>query len=1158
MEQEWLMHNSHALEYRRPFGPVICGSKLFIAIKVSALRKIDGIFLRLWQEESGEQIIAMQPADIQSGDWRYYQVEIKARSTPGLMWYWFFLRDSDTTWYYGTKEDGLGGAGQTGNTPPPAYQITVYPADSATPAWFKETVVYQIFVDRFANGREDGSILHPKPEILAHQHWDDTPVYAKDPDTGQVLAYDFFGGNLAGVIKKLPYLTDLGITAIYFNPIFEAPSNHKYDTADYKQIDSMLGDNDLFQELCHQAAERGISIILDGVFSHTGSDSIYFNKENRYPEIGAYQSKQSPYYSWYLFINHPKEYESWWGVDALPNVNELDPGYLQFVIKGTDSVLRYWNKIGVRGWRLDVADELPEEFIRIFRQELKSCDPENILIGEVWEDASRKESYGKMRSYFHGDELDSVINYPWRKILLNFVLGMTSADQAARALLSQFENYPIINFFSNFNVLGTHDVPRILTLAGEAPSEKALSLAERGRFRLEGDKLQLALQRLQLLALCQMTFPGAPCIYYGDEAGTEGYSDPLNRRTYPWGNENKELLTWYKKLIAVRNAYPMLRTGKWEVIWAEGDVLAYRRWINAGCDALGQSRPNNMAIVIINRGSRSAVADIAAQDWDFVRFADVLNHDQPVRVQSGRLKIEIPSLSGKLFVADITQTVQERHAGILLHLTSLPGSHGCGDLGACSYRFIDFLVLAKQKYWQILPFNPRGDGDSPYQSCSAFAGDPLLIALNPLIEEKLLTAEEVNKAVCRSAPSAADRVLSLNVKKLKEPLFRLAFKRYLDNGDTALFQAFQQENQYWLKDYTLFTVLAAHFATDDWTLWEMPVMRREKSALDYFREIYQEEIEYQAFLQYLFDKQWMALKQYAAASGIKIIGDLPIFVAQNSSDVWANQELFKLDENKKPAVVAGVPPDYFSPDGQRWGNPLYNWTAMGADNYNWWQERFQHLLKKVDSIRLDHFRGFAAFWEIPASEATAVHGQWVPGPAEEFFLAMQAACGSLPVIAEDLGHITADVHALKDRFGFPGMQVLQFSFIPDGAGNCYPIRISENCVVYTGTHDNDTTVGWYDKLGIDNPEQQACVRRYLGTGEDASPQTVCRSLVERAYQSRAKLVIIPLQDILGLDSAARMNIPGTATGNWQWRCKSEDLSSIVAFGVAPMVEASRR
>jgi len=1158
MKQEWLVHNSHLLEYRRPFGPIVCGSLLCLRLTVHRSRKMDSVFVRLWQEENGETMITMAAAEGVNGDWLDYRAEIVVRSTPGLMWYYFILQDGWQTWYYGTQPDGLGGVGSVGSKTPLAYQITVYSAGLDTPSWFKEAVIYQIFVDRFSNGREDGTILRPKPEILVHPHWEDTPVYAKDPATGQVLAYDFFGGNLSGVLKKLPYLGELGVDAIYFNPLFESSSNHKYDTADYKTIDSMYGDNDLFYELCCRAAEQGIAIILDGVFSHTGSDSIYFNKNGRYPTPGAYQSKQSPYYSWYLFSEFPNRYETWWGIDTMPNVNELDPGYVQYMIDGPDSVLQHWNKNGVRGWRLDVADELPEEFIRMFRRELKALDAENVLIGEVWEDASRKVSYGKLRSYFRGDELDSVMNYPWRRILLEFLAGGSDAEQAARALLSQYENYPAAHFFSSFNLSGSHDVPRILTLLGEAPPEQSLSLAERGRYRLNEQKHLLAVKRLRLFALWQMTFPGAPCIYYGDEAGLEGYSDPLNRRTYPWGREVADAKAWYKKLIAARHDYPVLCTGELEFAWAEGDIIAYRRWIRSGRDALGQARPDNMALILINRGERNVMVDLLAKNWGFTHFVNILEQSQPIQVHGGRLKVEIAPLSGKLYMAKPVRRIAERRAGILLHLTSLPGPHGSGDLGACAYRFIDFLVLAGQQCWQILPFNPRGYGDSPYQSCSVFAGDPLLIALNPLIEEGWLTGQEVGEAVRKTGVSSAERVVTAQVRQMKEPLFWLAFTRFSAAGDHNALQTFLAENKGWLEDYALFVVFSEKFGTEDWTEWETAVKQRNPDVLDRYRQEYQEEIAYQVFLQYLFDQQWSALKRYATASGVQIFGDLPILVAQNSSDVWANQHLFQLDEQGKPIVVAGVPPDYFCVTGQRWGNPLYNWEAMRADHYWWWQCRFQSLLKKVDIIRVDHFRGFASFWEINANDETAVHGRWVKGPGEDLFQAMLAACGDLPIIVEDLGHITPDVCALKERFGFPGMQILQFSFVPNGSGNCRPVRLTEHCVVYTGTHDNDTTAGWFAQLGQTDLELQQCICRYLGIQGDASPQSVCRLLIERAYQSRATLVIVPLQDVLGLGSEARMNIPGTATGNWQWRCRASDLTPSVALALAPLVNASRR
>ena len=294
---------------------------------------------------------------------------------PGIVWYYFIIHSGGAVSYYGNNPEGTGGLGAAAATPPPSFQITVHFPDAATPDWFKNAVVYQIFVDRFFNGHAGGSITNCKKGSLLHPYWNDAPVYVRERETGRILAYDFFGGNLAGVMAKLPYLKNLGISAIYFNPLFEAPSNHKYDTADYKTIDPMFGSNDIFRELCEKARQMGIAIILDGVFSHTGSDSIYFNKEGNYPEPGAWQSPESPYYSWYRFKKYPDEYESWWGVDALPNVNELEPSYRDFIIHGQDSVLKHWMKLGAKGWRLDVADELPDQFIREFRQVMKETGP---------------------------------------------------------------------------------------------------------------------------------------------------------------------------------------------------------------------------------------------------------------------------------------------------------------------------------------------------------------------------------------------------------------------------------------------------------------------------------------------------------------------------------------------------------------------------------------------------------------------------------------------------------------------------------------------------------------------------------------------------------------------------------------------------------------
>ena len=544
-----------------------------------------------------------------------------------------------------------GGPGAAATTPPPSFQITVHLPDAATPDWFKNAVVYQIFVDRFFNGHPGGSITNCKKGSLLHPYWDDAPVYVRERETGRILAYDFFGGNLAGVMAKLPYLKSLGISAIYFNPLFEASSNHKYDTADYKTIDPMFGSNELFRQLCEQARQMGIAIILDGVFSHTGSDSIYFNKEGNYQETGAWQSPGSPYYLWYRFKQYPDDYESWWGVDALPNVNELEPSYRDFIIHGQDSVLKHWMRLGAKGWRLDVADELPSQFIREFRQVMKENDPDSVLIGEVWEDASHKVSYDELRGYLRGNELDSPTNYPFRLIALDFILGRQDAGMTREKLLSLYENYPRQHFYACLNLIGSHDMPRILTLLGGHEAQPDLPYGEQLKRRLAPGERQLALARLKLLVLWQMTFPGVPHIYYGDEAGLEGYTDPLNRRTFPWGREEKGLIDWYKKMIAIRNSWGVLRTGYWHPLAVHPDVYGYVRQTENGRDAFGSPCEENTAVVLLNRSQAEITVECDLSRWCRGTLLDVLADESEVPVGDGRVTLSLKPLEGKLLLA---------------------------------------------------------------------------------------------------------------------------------------------------------------------------------------------------------------------------------------------------------------------------------------------------------------------------------------------------------------------------------------------------------------------------------------------------------------------------------------------------------------------------
>lgn len=1130
-----LYHDSRLALHRRPFGAAACGTAVDIVLAAAAGWPPAAVTLRTWREGVGEELIPMTPTGEAGGDILYHAA-LAAPREPGLVWYYFIIREADgSIRYYGAADGRTGGAGAEYGEPPPSYQLTVHLPGAGVPAWYKNAVVYQIFVDRFYNGNPGGAVKNAKHGSLIHAHWDNDPVYIRERETGRILAYDFFGGNLAGVMAKLPYLKELGISAIYFNPIFAAVSNHKYDTADYLNIDPMFGDNETFRALCSRARELGIAVILDGVFSHTGSDSVYFNKEGRYPGPGAYQTTESPYYPWYRFRRHPDDYEAWWGVDALPNVNELEPGYLDFVARSPDSVIRHWTRLGARGWRLDVADELPDAFIRELRAALKATDGDGVLIGEVWEDASRKVSYGEMRGYFHGDELDAATNYPFRSAALDFLLGRRDAAEVAEALYSLCENYPRENFYAALNLIGSHDVPRALTLLGGYAEPAGTLYSEQMKRRLGPAERELAGRRLRLLALWQMTFPGVPCVYYGDEAGLEGHSEPLNRRTYPWGREDKELLAWYKKVIALRNSNPVLREGEWAPLAPHPDVFGYVRW-----------REEDFAVVLLNRGAAAVRVEVdLGGRYKGVLF-DRLADDEMVAAGDGRLAVTVPALGGRLLMSGADRPRGE--CGVLLPVASLPSDHGIGGPGAEARAFVDFLAAAGQDYWQILPLNPVGYGNSPYASVSAFAAEPLLIDIDGLATGGLVTAAEV--AAAREAHGVAamgaGRVDYPAVRRYKEELFRLAFARFVPDGDYA---AFRRENAGWLDDYALYMALAGHFGDDCWRHWPREAAFREDAALAEWAARLADEIDYHVFLQYSFRRQWEELLAYAHGRGIRIIGDLPIFVAHSSSDVWAHRRYFRLSASGKPTAVAGVPPDYFSATGQLWGNPLYDWKALAKDGYGWWRERLAALLALVDVVRIDHFRGFAACWAVPASAPTAEAGRWVPGPGTELFAALEAALGKLPVIAEDLGVITPDVVALRRRFGLPGMTVLQFALDCDGRGDPLPLACDADTVVYTGTHDNDTTAGWFASL---DAAGAACTRRWVGDGDPAW------ELMELAYASGAAVAMAPLQDILGLGAAARMNTPGTVGGNWEWRCPPGVLTGELAGRLAALAARHRR
>ncbi|NOT63721.1 MAG: 4-alpha-glucanotransferase [Acidobacteria bacterium] len=506
-----------------------------------------------------------------------------------------------------------------------------------------------------------------------------------------------------------------------------------------------------------------------------------------------------------------------------------------------------------------------------------------------------------------------------------------------------------------------------------------------------------------------------------------------------------------------------------------------------------------------------------------------------------------------------------RASGILLHPTSLPSRYGVGDLGAAAYAFVDFLHATGQSLWQVLPLGPTGYGDSPYQCFSAFAGNPLLISLDALVEDGWLTSNDLAGDLNDVPRFAAERVDYGPVIEYKFARLQRAHENFVRQPDEAAqadYLNFVNQHAHWLEDYALYRAIKDEHGGAEWTKWEPYLRDREDNALHFFKENHTHALSAQRFYQYLFFKQWVGLTAYAVTKGIQIIGDIPIFVAHDSADVWAHPELFYLDDAGQPTQVAGVPPDYFSETGQLWGNPLYRWDVMQNDGFQWWIERIRATLATVDIVRLDHFRGFESYWAVPAGETTAVNGAWEAGPGAAFFKAVKKALGEVPIIAEDLGMITPAVIKLRDEFHFPGMAILQFAFEANPEADKFkPYSFIPNSVVYTGTHDNDTTVGWFTAGVGDSTrtveevqEEREFLLAYLGT----DGREINWDFIRTALASVATTAIIPLQDVLGCDSSARMNVPARESGNWGWRFEAEQLTPEIRERLAKLTNVYGR
>ncbi len=568
-----MYYDSRDAGCKSPYGAVTCGTEVSLRVYPAPGEAVERVVLAARREFADAWTEVELSADRTADGRAFFGGVFTAPEEPELIWYHFrvFWADGGECCF-----------GKNGFQPWDAlatWQLTVYDGTSETPEWFGRGVSYQIFPDRFRRAvkRDVAGLVG---ERTLHEDWDEMIEYLPNRD-GEITCSDFFGGDLAGITEKLEYLRSLGVTTLYLNPIFEAASNHRYDTANYHRIDPLLGTEEDFRTLCETARQHGIRVILDGVFNHTGSNSVYFNAKGFYPGLGAAQSKNSPYASWYHFTRFPDEYDAWWGFKTLPDIEETDPGYMDFIIEGQDSVVRHWLRAGASGWRLDVADELPGVFIEHVRRAMTEEKPDAYLVGEVWEDGSNKIAYSTRRKYLLGAQTHGLMNYPFRNALLGYLLQGNAAI-FRDAMESLRENYPPAAFYGAMNFLSTHDTPRLLTVLGYT-GPWPQSREERARMLLNASEYHRGMRRLRLAALVMYAFPGCPTVYYGDEAGMQGFEDPFNRATYPWGREDHELIAYFTRLGALRGARESLKSGTLEYLLSDGALLAFRRAVPGEC-----------------------------------------------------------------------------------------------------------------------------------------------------------------------------------------------------------------------------------------------------------------------------------------------------------------------------------------------------------------------------------------------------------------------------------------------------------------------------------------------------------------------------------------------------------------------------------------------
>lgn len=599
-----ILYDSKLPQYKTPFGTLTPGQVCTVHIHIPCAVGTTAVTLLLKYEDGktdAQTIELTKQAD--KGPYEVWGGDFSIPHT-GLYFYYFYIRKPDGGFRLFKQGD------DTNMEDGSLWQVSCVPADFHTPDWAKGATIYQIFPDRFYKAGNCDPTGKLTPYTL-HRTWGEEVEWKPTAD-GKVLNNDFYGGNFKGITEKLDYIASLGVNLIYLNPISKSFSSHRYDTGDYKTPDPLLGTEEDFSELCRQAHSRGIRVILDGVYSHTGSNSPYFNREGQFDSVGAYNSTESPYYSWYTFYNWPDSYNSWWNFDTLPTVNKMDPAFINYIIEDEDSVVAHWLKLGADGFRLDVADELPDEFIGLLRRRIKGIKPDALLLGEVWEDASTKIAYRRRRSYFTAGELDSVMNYPFRTAIIDYVRGRDGGKGLKEAVMAIVENYPAEVVQCNMNLLGTHDTPRILTVLVDDFSGTREEMSKR---RLSRHQFDIAYDRLLMASFLQYTLPGSPSLYYGDEAGMEGGKDPFNRRTYPWGYENMEFVEHFKRLGRLRREHPAFRYGDIQFFQAGDRHVGFTRSYEGRTYRVYCNRDADPWQIPANRLVAGYNLQIVAPDW---------------------------------------------------------------------------------------------------------------------------------------------------------------------------------------------------------------------------------------------------------------------------------------------------------------------------------------------------------------------------------------------------------------------------------------------------------------------------------------------------------------------------------------------------------------